>query len=62
MLDESTKEIVLFHPDSICAEYLINLVPDDSLDEQLAIERERLESDRTNAETERLAQLLVRTF
>lgn len=57
--DAGTKEIVLFHPDSIFTKYIIDLVPDDSLEEQIAMERLRMEETHKMAELQRRRQLLV---
>lgn len=59
--DAGTKEIVLFHPDSMFTKYIIDLVPDDSLEEQIAVERLRVQKAHQMAEDQRCRQLLVWT-
>ena len=59
--DAGTKEIVLFHPDSMFTKYIIDLVPDDSLEEQIAVERLQVQKAHQMAEQQPCRQLLVWT-
>lgn len=57
--DPTSGYIVLFHPDSVVVSHVISFGPDDSLDEQLAAERVKLQAEWEAAENQRKLQLQV---
>ena len=57
--DQGSSQIVLFHPDSVCVSYILNLGPDTSMAEQLAVAKEKLDKEYDEQEMVREAQLEV---
>ena len=50
---------IKFHPDSVCVSYILNLGPDTSMAEQLAVAKEKLDKEYDEQEMVREAQLEV---
>ena len=57
--EQGSKQIVLFHPDSVCVSYVVNQGPDTSMAEQLAIAKEQMDKEHDEQDLVRLTQLEV---
>lgn len=57
--DPDSGYIVLFHPDSVYVSHIVSFGPDDSLADQLAAERVKLQAEWTLKEEQRMLELQV---